>query len=113
MTDPDFVQTIVVQFPALAAWLIVALVLVIATGGAIATNMARTSVKNFLARMDAQDKSLGEIKELLASEVQKLRELHHDIDKRVGKLETFRDMMQADQRFGRRWEDQNHNGSAD
>lgn len=100
--EHEVVEQIVVLFPVLAAWLIVALVAVIATGGAFA-------VRKFLFRMDRQDVALGDIKELLASEVSKLREMHHDIDVRVARLEEHRRL----DNYGRRWDDQNHNGGSD
>lgn len=82
--ETRIVEQIVVMFPSLAAWLIVALVGAIATGGGLAVRM-------FMGRMKNQDAMLGEIKELLASEIGKLRELHHDIDKRVVRLEAQAD----------------------
>lgn len=100
--EHEVVEQIVVLFPVLAAWLIVALVAIIATGGALA-------VRKFLSRMDRQDIALGDIKELLASEVSKLREMHHDIDVRVARLEEHRRL----DNYGRRWDDQTHNGGSD
>lgn len=95
------VEQLVIQFPSLAAWLIVGLVAIIAGGGALAT-------RKFLARLDTQDDSLRKIEELLASEIGKLREMHHDVDKRVVRLEA-----QSAENRGRRWDDHNHNGAAD
>lgn len=95
------VEQLVIQFPTLAAWLIVGLVAIIAFGGALAT-------RKFLARLDTQDESLRKIEELLASEIGKLREMHHDIDRRVVRLE-----VQNEEKRGRRWDDQDHNGGAD
>lgn len=85
-------EQIVVMFPSLAAWLIVALVGLIAAGGGLA-------VRKFMSRLDSQDSTLGQIKELLASEIGKLRELHHDIDKRVVRLEAQAD---STSKWGRR-----------
>ena len=74
-------EQVVVMFPSLAAWLIVALVGVIATGGGWA-------VKKFMHRLDTQDETLNKIADLLASEISKLREADHDIEKRVVRIET-------------------------
>ena len=82
--EAKIVEQLVVLFPTVAAWLIVGLVALIAAGGGIA-------VRKFMARLDSQDSTLGQIKELLASEIGKLRELHHDIDKRVVRLEAQAD----------------------
>lgn len=82
--ESKIVEQIVVMFPSLAAWLIVGLVGVIVAGGGLA-------VRKFMSRLDSQDNTLGQIKELLASEIGKLRELHHDIDKRVVRLEAQAD----------------------
>lgn len=86
------VERLVVLFPSLAAWVIVGLLVLI---GAIVAALGR----KFLIRMDAQDTALGDIKELLASEIGKLREMHHSVDKRVAVLETT---VGVDVRWGRR-----------
>lgn len=75
------VEQLVVLFPALAAWVIVALVGAIAAGGAMA-------VRKFLTRLDAQDLTLNRISELLASEIGKLRDKDHAIETRVVRIET-------------------------
>ena len=87
--DPQAVEQIVFLFPALAAWMIVFLVAVIVTGGAFA-------VRKFILRLDT-------IEKLLASEIKTLRELHHDMDVRVARLEEHRRL----DNYGRRWDDQN------
>lgn len=97
--ETKIVEQLVVLFPALAAWTIVALVALIAAGGGLAVRM-------FMRRLKKQDDTLAEIKNLLASEVGKLREMHHDIDVRVARLEEHRRL----DNYGRRWDDANHNG---
>lgn len=87
------VEQIVIQFPALAAWLIVFLVVVIVAGGGWA-------VKKFIQRLDA-------IESLLSSEIKTLREMSHDMDVRVARLEEHRRL----DNYGRRWDDQSHNGA--
>ena len=52
-----------------------------------------------------------EIRDLLTSETQLLRESQHKISERVGRLEVFRDYVQASPAFGRRWSDQETNGN--
>lgn len=70
----------VVQFPALAAWLLVALgsafVLLIGFGGRV-----------FLRRLDRQDKTMEDIKVLLTSETATLRTMLHDQDVRIVRIE--------------------------
>lgn len=75
------VEQLVIQFPAIAAWVIVILLATIA-------GIAGLVGRKFLQRMDTQDTMLGGIKELLALEVSKLRELHHEMDRRVSIVET-------------------------
>lgn len=90
------IEQFVVQFPAVAAWLIVALLAALTGGAAL---MGR----RFMARLDTQDNTLIEIKNLLASEIGKLRELHHDIDKRVVRLEAVQSAEGV--KYGRRADD--------
>lgn len=107
--ETKIVEQLVVLFPALAAWIIVALVGLIAAGGGVA-------FRSFFRRLREQDVAaaafraestvaLREIKELLASEIGKLREMHHDVDVRVARLEEHRRL----DNFGRRWDDPTHN----
>ena len=90
--ETRIVEQIVVQFPSLAAWIIVGLVGAIAAGGGWA-------IKKFIERLDS-------IEALLSSEIKTLRELHHDMDVRVARLEEHRRL----DNYGRRWDDANHNG---
>lgn len=87
------VERLVVAFPFAAAWIIVLLVGVI---GLLVAYLGR----KFLSRMDDQDRTLEAIKALLASEVQKLREMHHAIDKRVTAIEAACNVEAV--RWGRR-----------
>lgn len=89
--EPQVVEQIVLQFPALAAWLIVFLVGVIVAGGGLAVTM-------FIKR-------LVSIEGLLSSEIKTLRAMHHEIDNRVVWLEAS-----LGKKYGRRWDDQEHNG---
>lgn len=75
------VEQLVIAFPSAAAWVIVILLTIIALGAAW---MGR----KFLSRMDDQDTTLLAIKDLLASEVGKLREMHHAMDRRVVWIEA-------------------------
>lgn len=81
------------QFPALAAWLIVA-------GGGALFALVAFGGRQFFKRLDGQDETLKAIsssigkevtaiKDLLASEIQHLRDMQHDIDKRVVSLEAY------------------------
>ena len=63
--------------------------LLLAVGGSTFT-LALYFVRQFIIRMDKQDHALEDIRDLLASEVGKLREMQHSIDKRVIRLETLR-----------------------
>lgn len=65
----------------LAAWMLVVI------GGAFVSILAYGG-KLLLNRLDTQDETLAAIRDLLASEVKTLREMHHDIDLRVTKIET-------------------------
>ena len=87
-TAQPVVEQFVIAFPAAAAWVIVGLVFVIVVLLIFAMRFARGQAVKFLSRMDAQDDALGQIKDLLASEVQKLRELYHSVDRRVVGLEA-------------------------
>lgn len=95
------VEQLVVLFPTLAAWLIVALVALIAAGGAMA-------VKKFMARLDTQDTTLNKIAELLASEIGKLRDKDHQIETRVVRIETHVG-IDGGPKWGRRAGDQDGN----
>lgn len=99
--EPKVIEQLVVLFPALAAWSIVVMLAMIGSGVAF---LAR----KFLMRLDVQDDTLRDIKNLLASEVGKLRELHHDIDRRVVRLESLQDAEGS--KWGRRRDD--HNGGS-
>lgn len=90
--ETRIVEQLVVLFPALAAWTIVALISVIVAGGALAARL-------FFKRLREQDKAaaefrqesaiaLREIKDLLASEIGKLREADYHIKERVVRIET-------------------------
>lgn len=79
--EAQIMEQLVVQFPSVAAWLIVALLGLISLG-------VGYFGRKFMARMDTQDTALLQIKDLLASEIGHLRELHHAIDKRVAVIET-------------------------
>lgn len=92
--EAKIVEQLVVLFPTVAAWLIVGLVALIAAGGAMA-------VKKFMARLDTQDNTLNKIAELLASEIGKLRDKDHAIEKRVVRIETHVG-IDAGQKWGRR-----------
>ena len=74
-------QPVVVAFPELAAWLLVLI-------GTALLGLVLYMGKQALRRLDLQDEALEAIRELLASEVQKLREMQHAIDLRVTKIET-------------------------
>lgn len=89
----QIVERLVVLFPSLAAWAIVGLLVLI---GLIVAALGR----KFLSRMDAQDTALGDIKELLASEVKQLREMHHGMDVRVARLEEYRRLENYGRRAG-------------
>ena len=87
-TAQPVVEQFVIAFPTGAAWLIVGLICLIVLLLLIAMHFVRGQAIKFLSRMDAQDKALGDIKDLLASEVQKLRELYHGVDRRVVGVEA-------------------------
>lgn len=94
---PQVVEQFVIAFPTFAAWLIVGLLVVIATGAAY---MGR----KFLQRMDTQDASLNNIEKLLASEVGKLRTMLHGVDRRVVWLESKQGRLPGEP-YGRREDD--------
>lgn len=100
------VEQLVIAFPAAAAWIIVMLVGIIVMGFGV-------YARKFLKRMDAQDETLNAIRSLLASEVGKLRELHHEIDKRVLLVEGALGLLPGTQRFGRRSTDNPEGGQCD
>ena len=74
-------ESVVVAFPSLAAWLIVAI-------GAALIGLLLYGGKQVLARLGAQDKELAAIRLLLANEFRQLREMQHQIDLRVTKIEA-------------------------
>ncbi|MCC6197190.1 MAG: hypothetical protein IT518_22265 [Burkholderiales bacterium] len=75
------IEQFVIAFPTAAAWLIVLLL-------AMIIGIVLYLGRKFLHRMDTQDDALTEIKELIASEVGKLRELYHGVDRRVVGVEA-------------------------
>lgn len=91
-------EQLVIAFPALAAWLIVAI-------GASMLALVGFGGRKMLDRLDSQDTALEQIRQLLASEVHKLREMQHGIDVRLVRLESFQTQLHSDIRFGRRAED--------
>ena len=74
-------EPFVISFPALAAWLIVligsALCAIVAFGG-----------RKVLDRLDAQDDELAKIRDLLQSEIHQLREMSHQMDLRLTRIES-------------------------
>jgi hypothetical protein len=64
-----------------AIWLLIGI-------GASTMALAGYFVRQFVVRMDKQDDSLEAIRFLLASEVTKLREMQHGLDKRLIWLES-------------------------
>lgn len=96
-------EQLVVSFPALAAWLIVAI-------GGMLLGIVAYGGKQLLKRLDLQDRALESIRGLLASEVQQLREMQHDMDVRVVRLEAFREQTLQSERWGKRFTDQESNG---
>ena len=74
-------QPVVVAFPELAAWLLV-------TIGGLLLGIVGYLGSQGLKRLDFQDEQLSAIRSLLASEVQKLREMQHAIELRVTRIET-------------------------
>jgi hypothetical protein len=74
--DHQAIQSIVVAFPTLAAYLIVLMF-----AGGIGTML--WGGRKILGRLDEQDKTMGSIRDLLASEIAKLREMNHEIELRV------------------------------
>ena len=91
-------EQLVIAFPALAAWLIVAI-------GACMLALVGFGGRKMLDRLDSQDTALEQIRQLLASEVHKLREMQHGIDLRLVRLEAFQAQVHNDVRFGRRADD--------
>lgn len=71
----------VISFPALAAWLIVVI-----GGGLLA--LVAFGGRKLLERLDAQDGELRAIRDLLQSEVQQLREMSHQMDIRLTRIES-------------------------
>lgn len=82
------VEQFVIAFPTAAAWVIVLLIAAIVVLMLFGLRFLRAQAIRFLSRMDSQDKALLDIKELLASETQKLRELYHSVDRRVVGVEA-------------------------
>lgn len=60
---------------------------VITVGGALLA-LGLYFVRKFVERMDSQDVALNEIRDLLASEIGKLREMQHELDKRIIWIES-------------------------
>lgn len=79
----------------IAVWMIVAI------GGAL-LGLLSYGGRLMLGRLDKTDASLEAIRELLASEIQKLRELHHDVDKRLIRIETACNYMHSPENQHRR-----------
>jgi len=65
----------------IAVWLLVAV-------GSATFTLALWFIRQFIFRMSRQEAALADIRDLLASEVSKLREMQHDLDKRVIRLES-------------------------
>lgn len=61
--------------------------------------------KHLFRRLDNQDATMRDIRSLLESEVKQLREMHHDIDVRVTKIETACNFMHSAENQHRRWGD--------
>ena len=74
---------------------------------AVIAGIAKWNGKQILVRMDKQDGTMDEIKNLLTSETKLLRDALHHHDVRIVRLEAFRDQVQNTLHFGRRNEDQN------
>lgn len=88
MEHASAVEQFVVQFPALAAWGLLAL-------GTIAVVMAGAGGRLFLKRLDKQDVTMEGIKTLLETETSQLREMSHAQDKRLIALEEWRRFNEA------------------
>lgn len=73
-------QSTAIDLLGLLVWMLLAL-----GGAGVATFV--WGGKKVLARLDAQDHALGQIKDLLANEVRTLREMQHSIDNRVTRIE--------------------------
>lgn len=79
--------------------------LIVVLLGVIAT-IARWNGGQILDRMDKQDGTMDEIKNLLTNETKLLRETQHAHDVRIVRLEAFREQALNVLHFGRRNEDQ-------
>lgn len=86
-------EQLIVQFPALAAYLIVA-------GGGLFATMVGFGFRTFLKRMDKQDAALealpeqlreeiDAVKKLIQQEIKELREGQHRLANRVVSMEAF------------------------
>jgi hypothetical protein len=64
-----------------AIWLLIAI-------GGMTLSLALYFIRQFVKRMGRQDTALEAIRDLLASEVSKLREMQHALDKRVIWIES-------------------------
>lgn len=62
--------------------------------GSGVTAVAWWGFKTLLARFNKQDVALEGIRGLVESEVRQLREMHHDMDKRLTRIETACDLME-------------------
>jgi hypothetical protein len=97
------VERFVIAFPAGAAWVIVGLLIIIAGGiyfygrWFLQEWTAREKHRDdrindlksvFARRMDSQDGALAEIKKSIASEVGMVKDMYHQIDKRLVNVEA-------------------------
>lgn len=89
-----------------ALWVIGSLGAVIALLLAIIAGIARWGSLKVLARMDEADKTMTQIRDLLADETRMLRDELHRHDVRLVKLEASAEQVLAHARFGRRSGDQ-------
>jgi hypothetical protein len=90
-------EQLVTHFPSLAAWLIVII-------GAALLGLVGFGGREMIKRLDSQDTALDQIRQLLASEVHKLREMQHCIDIRLARVEE-RMHNGGDVKYGRRADD--------
>ncbi len=69
--------------------------------------IAKWNGRQILARMDKQDATMDDIKNLLTSETKLLRDSLHHHDVRLVRLEAFKEQALNVMHFGRRVDDQN------
>ena len=101
--EPEAVRSVVTAHPDFSGWLLVAcatgLVWLIVYLWKQEQRIIRDHISNLVAQMEAQgevlakrlaeqDKVMREIRDLQLSEVGKLREMQHDLDKRVIRIES-------------------------